>query len=90
MIIEKIFFILTAAFILLFVSGCSETEKSQEVKIQKNNLVLIGKIRCPRCWKYLQKNEIIAEKPPLSRCKLCRKLAPTVRFYPEVKTPERK
>lgn len=90
MIIEKIFFILTVPFIVLFIPGCSKKENAQKVKVQKNNLVLIGKIRCPRCWKYLQKNEIIAEKPPLSRCKLCRKLAPTVRFYPEVKIPKRK
>ena len=90
MIVEKIFFILTVSFIVLFIPGCSKKENAQKVKVLKNKIELTGKIRCPRCWKYLQKNEIIAEKPPLSRCKLCRKLAPTVRFYPEVKTPKRK
>ena len=88
--IYKIILFPAVIAVLTFAPGCSDAENAPEVKIKKNIQKLTGKIRCPKCWKILQQEEIIPEKAPLSRCKLCRKISPTVKFYPETKIKRKK
>ncbi len=85
---KKLFFTAIIMAVTIVFSGCSEPD-APEVKVQQNAPVLTGKIRCPKCRKNLQKEEIIPEKAPLARCKLCWKLSPAMRFYPDAKIPKK-
>lgn len=83
MMIKNILFTSISAILILLFAGCSDSADQAKVKIGKNSIVLSGKIRCPHCRKSLQKKDVLPAKPPLSRCALCRKPAPTFRFYPD-------
>ena len=84
-------FLFTFAAVLLaaICAGCSDPE-TPKVKVGKASVALTGKIRCPKCRKTLQKEDVIPEKAPLARCKVCRKISPVMKFYPEVKVPKKK
>ena len=88
-IMKKFFYTAIFVIVTIFFAGCSGPD-TPEVKVKQDTPVLTGKIRCPRCRKSLQKEEIIPEKAPLARCKLCRKISPVMKFYPDAKIPKKR